>query len=301
MISSQFQHIGLIGKYLQNPSHAADAGTHAQVLRDVVQCMQTTGAQVSMETATARHAGLADDFSTLNLADFASHCDLAVVVGGDGTMLSAARQLAPARLPLIGINQGRLGFVTDIALDTVHTVLPPMLGGAFTEDQRSLLQAQVVRNDTVLREALALNDVVINRGSTSGMVELRIEVDGHFVCNQRADGLIVATSTGSTAYALSAGGALMHPAVAGWIMVPIAPHTLSNRPIVISENSRISIELVDRREASANFDSQSNAQLQQGDRVLVQRSPLVARFLHPLHWNYFDTLREKLHWNKGSA
>ena len=144
--------------------------------------------------------------------------------------------------------------------------------------------------------------MTINRESTSGMIELRVEVDGHFVCNQRADGLIVATSTGSTAYALSAGGPLMHPSIAGWVLVPIAPHTLSNRPIVISQNSCIRIEVVSPRDATANFDAQTHyAPLQPGQCVQIRRSGQSVRFLHPLNWNYFDTLREKLHWNKGSA
>ncbi len=147
----------------------------------------------------------------------------------------------------------------------------------------------------------SLNDVVVNRGATSGMVELRVEVDGHFVANQRADGLIVATPTGSTAYALSAGGPLLHPDNPSWALVPIAPHTLSNRPIVIPDSVEIAIELVAGRDASANFDMQSLASLLHGDRVVVKRSEHQVRFLHPLGWTYFDTLRKKLHWNEGGS
>src|SRR5574343_166045 len=149
-------------------------------------------------------------------------------------------------------------------------------------------------------DALAMNDVVVYRGGTSGMVELRVEVDGHFVANQRADGLIIATPTGSTAYSLSVGGSLMHPAIGGWIMAPIAPHTLSNRPIVLSDNSEVSIEIVSGRYASANFDMQSLASLMIGDRITVRRSQHQVRFLHPEGWNYFDTLRKKMHWNEGA-
>jgi NAD+ kinase len=133
------------------------------------------------------------------------------------------------------------------------------------------------------------------------MVELRVEVDGHFVANQRADGLIIATSTGSTAYALSAGGPLLHPSIPGWVLVPIAPHTLSNRPIVLANTMEIAIELVSGKDASANFDMQSLASLLHGDRIVVTRSKHHARFLHPRGWSYFDTLRQKLHWNEGAV
>jgi NAD+ kinase len=223
------------------------------------------------------------------------------VVGGDGTMLGIGRQLARHGVPLIGINQGRLGFITDIPLDKYRTVLPPMLAGQYEEDHRTLIHAQVVRDGASVFEALAMNDVVVNRGATSGMVELRVEVDGHFVANQRADGLIVATPTGSTAYALSAGGPLLHPSTPGWVLVPIAPHTLSNRPIVLPDNVEITIELVSGRGASANFDMQSLASLLHGDRITVRRSEYAVRFLHPKGWTYFDTLRKKLHWNEAGS
>ncbi|MFM2036695.1 MAG: hypothetical protein RL459_1960, partial [Pseudomonadota bacterium] len=150
-------------------------------------------------------------------------------------------------------------------------------------------------------DALAMNDVVLHRGGTSGMVEVRVEVDGHFVANQRADGLIIATPTGSSAYALSAGGPLIHPSIDGWVLVPIAPHTLSNRPIVLSDSTEVVIELVAGRDASANFDMQSLASLLHGDRIVVRRSEHVVRFLHPKGWTYFGTLRQKLHWNEGGA
>jgi NAD+ kinase len=158
-----------------------------------------------------------------------------------------------------------------------------------------------MRDGQCVFKAQAMNDVVVNRGATSGMVELRVEVDGHFVANQRADGLIVATPTGSTAYALSAGGPLLHPGNPAWALVPIAPHTLSNRPIVIPDSVEIAIELVSGRDASANFDMQSLASLLHGDRILIRRSQYQVRFLHPRGWSYYDTLRRKLHWNEGGS
>jgi NAD+ kinase len=176
-----------------------------------------------------------------------------------------------------------------------------MLLGQFEEEQRSMLHAKVWRDKHCVFDTFAMNDVVVNRGATSGMVELRIEVDGRFVATQRADGLIVATPTGSTAYSLSAGGPLMHPTLGGWVIAPIAPHTLSNRPIVLPDTSHISIEIVSGRDASANFDMQSLASLLLGDQITVEQSTHKVRFLHPQGWNYFDTLRKKMHWNEGGV
>jgi NAD+ kinase len=238
-------------------------------------------------------------YATADVAGIVTRCDLGLVVGGDGTMLGVGRQLALHDVPLIGINQGRLGFITDIPLDQYATVLPPMLRGEYEEDQRTLMQAHVVRDGRSVFDALALNDVVVHRGTTSGMVELRVEVDGHFVANQRADGLIVASPTGSTAYALSSGGPMLHPSNPGWVLVPIAPHTLSNRPVVLPDGVEVTIEVVSGRDASANFDMQSLASLLHGDRVTVRRSQHKVRFLHPRGWTWFDTLRRKLHWQEG--
>ena len=216
-------------------------------------------------------------------------------------MLGIGRKLAAYGVPLIGINQGRLGFITDISLERFRATLAPMLRGEYEEDRRSLMHARVMRDGHCVFDALAMNDVVVNRGAISGMVELRVEVGGHFVANQRADGLIIATPTGATAYALSAGGPLLHPSIPGWVLVPIAPHTLSNRPIVLSDDTEVAIEIVAGREASANFDSQSLASLLHGDRISVRRSKHSIRFLHPRGWSYFDTLRKKLHWNEGGS
>jgi NAD+ kinase len=240
-------------------------------------------------------------YTTMDVAAIGASCDLCLVVGGDGTMLGIGRQLAQYGVPLIGINQGRLGFITDIPFGEFRTTLQPMLAGEYDEDLRSLMQARVMRDGHCVFSALAMNDVVVNRGATAGMVELRVEVDGHFVANQRADGLIIASPTGSTAYSLSAGGPLLHPSIPGWVLVPIAPHTLSNRPIVLANAAEIAIEIVAGRDASANFDMQSLASLMHGDRIVVTPSKHHVRFLHPKGWSYFDTLREKLHWNEGVA
>lgn len=296
-MKSIFGHVALIGKYHAALAPAMAASTRA-ALEDIANFLAAQGCEVVVERDTAANAGLAG-YPTLDVASIGARCDLGLVVGGDGTMLGIGRQLARHGVPLIGINQGRLGFITDIALDQYRTVLPPMLAGEFEEDQRPLIHARVERDGQCVFDAQAMNDVVVNRGATSGMVELKVEIDGHFVANQRADGLIVATPTGSTAYALSAGGPMLHPSNPSWVMVPIAPHTLSNRPIVLPDAVEIAIELVSGRDASANFDMQSLASLLHGDRITVRRSQHKVRFLHPKGWTYFDTLRMKLHWNEG--
>ncbi|WP_341913002.1 NAD kinase [Polaromonas sp. YR568] len=291
-MKSQFRHVALIGKYHAQGSRSA--------LEEIAHFLHAQGCEVTLEKDTASNTGLTQ-YPVLDVAGVGAHCDLALVVGGDGTMLGIGRQLAQFGVPLVGINQGRLGFITDIAFEDFQTALEPMLRGEYDEDRRWMMQAKVVRDGRCVFSATAMNDVVVNRGATSGMVELRVEVDGRFVANQRADGLIISTPTGSTAYALSAGGPLLHPSISGWVMVPIAPHTLSNRPIVLPDTGEVTVEIVAGRDASANFDMQSLASLLHGDRISVRRSEYQMRFLHPKGWSYFDTLRKKLHWNEGAV
>ena len=298
-MKSIFRHVALIGKYHANVSRG-QSGQLRRILEEITHFLSSQGCEVAIEKETADNASLVG-YSVLDAPGIGQHCDLALVVGGDGTMLGIGRQLAPYGVPLIGINQGRLGFITDIPLDHYRATLTPMLRGEYQEDVRSLMHARVMRDGRCVFDALAMNDVVVNRGGTSGMVELRVEVDGHFVANQRADGLIISTPTGATAYSLSAGGPLMHPSIPAWILVPIAPHTLSNRPIVLSDQTEVVIELVAGRDASANFDMHSLASLWHGDRISVRRSKHSVRFLHPRGWSYFDTLRKKLHWNEGGS
>jgi NAD+ kinase len=281
-LSLMFKNVLLIGK--PTTASGVPAAGSAQALLDVREALSRLGCNVLITDIAVLESG---------------QVDLAVAVGGDGTMLAAARQLATLNVPVIGINQGRLGFITDIALNDFEHTLAPMLQGSFVTEQRHLLHGEVIRAGQSVFSAIAMNDVVVNRGATEGMVEIAISVDGKFVAKQRADGLIVATPTGSTAYALSAGGSLLHPSLAGWILVPIAPHNLSNRPIVLPDSGEIVIEVLSDRDASVNFDMQSLANLQPGDRIVVKRAQHAAQFLHPVGWNYFDSLRHKLHWNES--
>jgi len=287
--STPVKTIAIVGKPM-----AAGIG---DTLAEIAAYLAGAGHKVVFEAETARNISL-ENAVALSPAQIGQQADVAIVVGGDGTMLGIARQLAPYNVPLIGINQGRLGFMTDIPAERMMPVLADMLAGKIESEQRSLLEGEVLRDGVSMFQGLAFNDVVVARGSGSGMVELRVEVDGHFMYNQRSDGLIVATPTGSTAYALSAGGPLLHPNLGGIAMVPIAPHALSNRPIVLSDTSEIVIEIVNGRDISLNFDMQTFASVQHRDRVVVRRSRHVITFLHPPGWSYFDTLREKLHWHE---
>lgn len=294
-----FRRIAVIGKYREPVTGAVPAGSR-EIIEGIVRFIAAQGCEPTLEEETVANTGIGG-YRVLGVDGIGEHCDLCLVVGGDGTMLGVGRRLAAHGTPLVGINQGRLGFITDIPLQGYEAALTAILHGEYEEDVRPLMHARVMRGDECMFEALALNDVVVNRGSTSGMVELRVEVDGVFVANQRADGLIVASPTGSTAYALSAGGPMLHPSIPGWVMVPIAPHTLSNRPIVLSDASEIAIEVAGGRDISANFDMQSLASLQRGDRVLVRRSAHRVCFLHPRGWSFFSTLRKKLRWNEGGS
>ena len=269
----------------------------AEPVHSVVGFLQEAGYRVVLEAETAAHLNM-PGLEALDAAAIGAAAVAAIVMGGDGTMLGIARQLAPYDVPLIGINQGRLGFMTDIPLERMLPVLGEILGGKTKAERRTLLEGRVMRDGVQIACGLAVNDVVVARGAGAGMVELKVTVDGAFMYNQRSDGLIIATPTGSTAYALSAGGALLHPSLGGISLVPIAPHALSNRPIVVPDSSEIVIEIVSGRDNSVNFDMQTFASLQHGDQVVIARSPHHITFLHPEGWSYYDTLREKLHWNE---
>ncbi len=291
-MASRFRHAALVGKY--------NAQGMRSVLDDIARFLIRQGLEVSLEHDTALNTGITDH-GALNAAQIGQQCDIAVVVGGDGTMLGIARQLARFGTPLVGINTGRLGFMTDVAIGQYAEALAPMLAGDYEEEHRTMLEGGVWRDGEGIFEGFAMNDVVVSRGPTSSMVELKVNIGADNVTHLRADGLIIASPTGSTAYALSAGGPILHPGIAGWVLVPIAPHDLSNRPIVLPDAGEISIEIVAGRDASVNFDMQSLASLLHGDRISVRRSQHQVRFLHPCGWSYYATLRGKLHWNAGAS
>jgi NAD+ kinase len=286
-MGQRFRHVAIVGKYQARGIRA--------LLEDVAQLLARQGVDVSFEAETAHATGVSG-FDSLTLDQLGRQCDLAVVVGGDGTMLGIARELARHGTPMVGINQGRLGFITDIPHDRVEESLVPIIAGDYEEERRSMLQGDVWRDEQRIFEGHAVNDVVVSRGATASMVELRVDVDGDLVANLRADGLIIGSPTGSTAYALSAGGPILHPAIGGWVLVPIASHMLSNRPIVLPDSGQVQITIVAGRDLSANFDMHTQGSLLHGDQVRVRRSAHTVRFLHPRGWSYYATLRRKLRW-----
>jgi len=227
--------------------------------------------------------------------------DLAIVVGGDGTLLNCARIMAERNVPLVGINLGRLGFLTDIAAKDLSQAINSILDGDYAAEERMLLAGSCERNGKAHLSAVAMNDVVVSRGAMGSMIEFAVTVDGEFIYALRADGLIVASPTGSTAYALSAGGPILHPALQAIALVPISPHTLSNRPVAIRSNSRIEITLMKGVDARANFDVQAYCELEPGDVVKVTASPRAATLLHPPGYRYFSMLREKLRWHEKTT
>jgi NAD+ kinase len=269
----------------------------AAPLERLARFLEARGHSVVLEADTARQASLSG-LATAVGDTLGAHADLAVVLGGDGTMLAIARRLAPHDVPLIGVNLGRLGFLTDIPLATMERALEPMLAGRYLEERRTMLAPTVERAGRREDAEPALNDVVVNRGGGGSMIECAVEIDGRFAYAMRADGIIVATPTGSTAYALSAGGPILDPRVPAIALVPVAPHALTHRPIALSELATITIEVVRGSDATVHCDGHAQSPLDEGDRVVIRRAPHPARLLHPEGHDHFAMLREKLHWSE---
>jgi len=284
-----FQNVALIGKH--------KAPEIAGPLWQLAAFLTARGLNVVVDNLTAEH--LKDSpCKAMRLDEIACSMDLAIVLGGDGTMLNIARTLSPCHVPLIGVNQGRLGFLTDLTLDNMQESIAAMLEGKFVIEQRLLLSARVLRDDIEVFSGLAFNEVVLHRNNISGMIEFEVRVDGEYLYNQRADGLIVATPTGSTAYAMSAGGPILHPSLDVLELVPICPHTLSNRPIVVKSSSLLEILAHRTGDIRVRFDSHTSFEMQLHDKIIVTRHPDLACLLHPVGHSYYHTLREKLLWNQ---
>lgn len=255
--------------------------------------LQSKNIRVSIEAQTAKHAKLTT-FNVLTLDEIGDTADLAIVMGGDGTMLSVARSLINADVPLVGINRGRFGFLTDLRAEDMLVELDKIIAGEFIKEPRMLLSTDVIRHGKVQHTNYALNDVVIKSGLR--LIELEVSIDNMFVHKQRSDGLILSTPTGTTAYALSAGGPILHPNLEAITLVPICPHTLSNRPIAVNSTSKIAVNLVHFDEAQISFDGQFQLTLEIGDKVVVTRAEKTISLLHPSDYCYFDMLRNKLNW-----
>lgn len=288
-----FKTIAIIGRY-------QDSGLDAP-LRKVAQTVVAAGRTALIEQQTAENTGITE-FPTASYGTIGTQADLAVVMGGDGTMLGVARKLAASGVPLIGINHGRLGFITDIPLHNANDALSHVLQGNYTYEDRTMLEGRVVRNGETLYSGVALNDVVLNRAGRGGMIEVRVEHNNTFMYTQRADGLIISTPTGSTAYSLSANGPIMHPELNAIVLVPVAPQTLSTRPIVLPDTGTLSLTIssLSRVESGAvvHFDMQTWSDCQAGDRIDVRCAQHCVRLIHPVGYSFYSTLRRKMHWNR---
>ena len=278
----------------------SDAASLPDVLDELVALLRGRGLAVVMDAPTAGASRARPD-ATLPIEQLPDRADLAVVLGGDGTLISCARLMGQRGVPLVGINLGRFGFLTDIPARELKGAVGAILDGDFIPEERTMLAGSVRRGGKAVFSVLALNDVVVSRGAVGSMIELAVTVDGEFIYSLRADGLIVATPTGSTAYALSAGGPILHPSLQAVALVPISPHTLSNRPVAIRGTSKVEITLERGVDARANFDMQAHFPLEAGDVVAVSAAARPATLLHPKGYAYFGLLRQKLRWNERTA
>jgi NAD+ kinase len=289
-MSPAFKTIALIGHFKSRDI--------AEPLRFLGRFLLDRGCTVLVERATATESGV-DAFPVTDFEGIGETADLAVVLGGDGSMLSAARALAPAGVPLVGVNQGRLGFMTDIALGAMSETMASILGGEYTLEPRSMLEVELSRVGQRILTVSALNDMVVSKGAQGHLIELLVHVDGEFVYDLRSDGLIVATPTGSTAYALSSNGPIIQPNVPAFALVPISPHTLSNRPIAVSDTCTVELTLKRGADARLHCDGQPQMELSEGDRITARRGQHAVRLVHPPGYRYYAMLREKLHWTEN--
>ncbi|MEO8101687.1 MAG: NAD(+) kinase [Betaproteobacteria bacterium] len=292
---NQFKTVAIVAK--------PDGQGVASPLNTLIALLKRRGIGVRLDARTAEFATVPPDKVTAreHLDELIEGADLAIAVGGDGTMLGVSRIAARHGVPLIGVNLGHLGFLTDISADGAADVLSDLLDGNFHEEKRILLEAEIIRDHQSVFRSVALNDVVVSRGAMGTMIEFAVEVNGEFVYSARADGLIIATPTGSTAYALSSGGPILQPGLPAISLVPISPHTLSNRPIAISSTSEVRVKLLHGVNARVNFDVQSYFDPATDDVVVVRAHTKPLRLLHPLGYSYFAMLRTKLHWNERAS
>jgi NAD+ kinase len=293
-MSKNFTTIGLIGR--KGMRDVSDT------LMAVLNYLQSRGLKLLVEEETARTLKLAqcDCFSRLHLKK--KQIDLLIVVGGDGSLINAAHSAVEHDIPVLGINRGRLGFLTDIRPQDLEKKIGEVLAGHYQEEKRFLLNASIALQSKKVQTGMALNEVVLMPGNIARMIEFSITVDEQFVCVQQADGLIVSTPTGSTAYSLSGGGPILHPQLDAIVLLPMFPHTLSARPIVVSAKSHIVIHIdtYSLSPPSLSCDGQARISVPIGSDISIKKNSKALRLIHPLDYSYFETLRTKLHWNKNT-
>ena len=286
---NHFHSIGLVGR------PGSEAALYS--LRVLIDFLHARQIQTYMDCETAE--GIAPGATQhVTRAQLAQLCDLVIVVGGDGSVLSTGRSMRGTGVPLLGINRGRLGFLTDIAPDEIATRVGAVLDGEYFDEERFLLECRLVRQGTIIATGTALNDMVLHPGQFIKMIEFQLYIGDRFVYQQRSDGLIISTPTGSTAYALSGGGPIMHPSLDAMVLVPLNPHTLSSRPIVVAGNSQIRIVIGDQRavEPQLTCDGQTHITTQEGDEVIIHKKSDTLRLIHPLDYDFYTVCRSKLGW-----
>lgn len=284
-----FDTVGVIGRSRQEGLD--------EVLGELLQTLRAAGAKVLLEDRFREHAQ--DDCTVDAREQIGAAADLVIVLGGDGSMLSAARTLLQYGKPMLGINRGRLGFLTDISPDRIGEQIASVMQGEFRSEERFLLDVKVLRAGEVVADSEALNDVVVNSGTSAQMIEVELYIDEEFVNRQRADGLIVSTPTGSTAYSLSGGGPIMHPSLDALLVLPMFPHALSSRPIVVRGDSEIRIDVLarNRLHPPVTCDGQVNMTARPGDSVVLRRNPSVLTLIHPKDHSFYASCRDKLQWS----
>ena len=287
---SQFKHAGVICK--PNEPRVED------IMSTLVPLLKNEGIDVSLDSKTANFPDFKEQ--QLSREALAEQCDLFIVIGGDGTFLGASRTLVDSGKPLLGINAGRLGFLVDLSPEQISAEIKPILAGKYHLENRILLQASIYRGGEKITTNIALNDVSLHMRDTIRMIEFDTRIDEQSVHTLRADGLIVSSPTGSTAYSLSAGGPVLHPELEVLLVSPICPHTLSSRPIVIKGDSVVEINLVPECEVAAvvSFDGQQTANIEPSDILRIERLEKTLQVIHPFDYDYYQLLRNKLHWSE---
>ena len=284
-----FRNIGLVGRQGSSPV--------VQSLEHLIPFLQAEGLNVIVDQRIADVAA-AQGVESSSVKMMGRSCDLVIVVGGDGSLLGAARQLAHSGVPVLGINRGNLGFLTDIAPDEIEQKVGEVLRGEYHSERRFLIEAQLLRDGKVVGNGEALNDIILHPNQAARMIRFELYIDGQFVYSQRSDGLIVSTPTGSTAYALSGGGPIMHPKLDALVLVPIFPHTLSSRPIVVDGDAELKIVVAERNDTQPfiSCDGQHQIPCQPGDTISVRKKPDQLQLIHPLSYDYYESCRSKLGW-----
>src|SRR6266853_2595741 len=288
--SAAFHTIGIISRPRRSNLEA--------VAPPLLEWFASRGIRTVYDTETA--GVLHDPSRGLSRTEVAEQSQLLLVLGGDGTLLAAARVAAPLGIPILPINMGSLGFLTSFKLEEMYPALEEILAGRFSSSERVMLDVELHRGGDIFERQSVVNEAVINKGALARMIDLELTIDSDFVCRYRADGLIVATPTGSTAYSLSAGGPIVHPAVESWIITPICPHTLSDRPVVVRDSSSIEVHLSgDTESVFLTLDGQTGIPMQAADVVRMRRAAERLRLIQPAQKSYFEILRNKLKWGEA--